>query len=156
MLKESGHISPFAVIQPDDGSLDYVDLPDDKGLWRTFLTLLLWHEGAQRYFVVSEAWVCTLPRGGPRSQQEIAGVPVRENPLRHEALLVVAVERTGNCVFVEQQFAHDPKGIKLFKPLCLTGATPITFPTTWGAEKTRREMKREKGIPQRGSALIVE
>jgi hypothetical protein len=139
MLRKIGHVSPFTVVQLADGSVSYFDLPDDKSLWKLFLILLLSWKGAQRYFVVSEAWTCTLSKEGPSGfHRKIVGLPVTDNPLRYEALLVAAIERTGKCVVIEQQFAHDPKGIKLFKPVYLNGATRTMFPTYWIDLKAHR------------------
>ena len=132
ILKHTGHLLPCAIVPRADGSLIYADLPDDKHLWRAHLTALLRWENAQRYFVLCEAWACDLQVDGPDSLfKSLPGLPVHDNPLRYEIIMVAAVERTGDTLLVHQQFTHEPQGIKLYQPRVFNRVKLPTLPTSW-------------------------
>ena len=133
-LRRFGEIPPFVLIQRSDGQLLCVDLPEDKESWKNMLESFLCKTGASRYFVVSVAWACTLPMGDPSKGVPVLVLPVHQNPLRYEIVWVAAIERTGDCVMVEQRFVRDRNGIKLFKPVCRHGDfASTTLPTHWGS-----------------------
>ena len=134
ILKHTGHLPPCAVVQKADGSLIYAELPDDRQLWGVLLSALLSWENAQRYFVLAEAWACDLQVDGPDPVQALPILPVRDNPLRYDIILVAAIERTGHLLVVHQQFTHESKGIKLFEPRVFMGEVRLpSLPTCWSS-----------------------
>ena len=135
ILKHTGHLLPCAIVPRADGSVIYIELPDDKQLWEAYLTTLLRWGNAQRYFVLCEAWACDLQVDGPDPIQALPGLPVHDNPLRYEIIMVAAVERTGNTLLVHQQFTHEPQGIKLYQPQVFNRVKVPALPTHWSSRE---------------------
>jgi hypothetical protein len=97
----------------DSGRKAIVDtLPRDKVAWFSFITDILDRLDAESYFIIGAATVVTT-----NQRVDVETLPIDENPVRTEQVLVLGFERSGGRIMLSQQFVRDHDRIKFIEPV---------------------------------------